>query len=121
MKHIEKLDAALEKETTYGELGCHRTVFWAYRNSLEAETETLDFDDVIWEQDIPEIVESLRRFEINRFTISCGMSSMAETIWGFEKSGCCLIGMAEVNTRFKDWEGKRGRKPAFEIRVLWPA
>ena len=23
---------------------------------------------------------------------------MAETIWAFEKNGCCLIGMTEVNT-----------------------
>ena len=119
MKTIEALDAALGKEITFEELGVHRTFFWAYRNSREADTETLDFEDVIWEQDIPGIVESCRRFEINRFTISCGMSSMAETIWAFEKNGCCLIGMTEVNTRFDDWKtGQRGRKPAFEIRVL---
>ena len=119
MKHIEKLDAAREKETSFEELGVHRTFFWAYVHSHEAEAETLDFEDVIWERDIPEIVESCRRFEINRFTISCGMSSMAETIWAFEKNGCCLIGMTEVNTRFDDWKtGQRGRKPAFEIRVL---
>lgn len=118
MKRIEELDAAQGKEITFEELGTNRTFYWAYRNSHEAETEILDFEDVIWEQDIPEIVENLRRFEIDRFTISCGMSSMAETIWAFEKNGCCLVGMTEVNTRFTDWEGKRGRKPAFEIRVL---
>jgi len=119
MKTIESLDAAREKETTFEELSCHRTFFWAYRNSCEADTETLDFDDVIWEQDIPEIIECCRRFGISRFTISCGMSSMAETIWAFEKNGCCLIGMTEVNTRFNDWKtGQHGRKPAFELRVL---
>jgi len=118
MKTIEALEAARGKEITFEELGVHRTFYWAYINSCEAETEILDFNDVIWEQDIPEIVDNCHRFEINRFTISCGMSSMAETIWGFEKNGCCLIGMTQVNTRFTDWEGKRGMKPAFEIRVL---
>lgn len=119
MKTIESLEAARGKEITFEELGVHRTFYWAYINSCEAETEILDFNDVIWEQDIPEIVDNCHRFEINRFTISCGMSSMAETIWAFEKNGCCLIGMTEVNTRFDDWKtGQRGRKPAFEIRVL---
>ena len=119
MKHIESLDAAQEKETSFEELGVHRTFFWAYVHSHEAEAETLDFEDVIWERDIPEIVESCRRFEINRFTISCGMSSMAETIWALEQHGCCLIGMTQVNTRFNDWKtGARERKPAFEVRVL---
>ena len=118
MKHIESLDAARVKETTFEELGVHRTFYWAYTNSCEAETELLDFNDVIWEQDIPEIVDSCRRFEINRFTISCPMSSMAETIWGFEKQGCKLVGMTEVNGRNTDWQtGLRERKPAFEIEV----
>ena len=119
MKTIDKLEAARGTETTFEELGVDRTFFWAYTYSCEAETEILDFNDVIWERDIPQIIESCRRFEINRFTISCGMSSMAETIWELEKHGCCLIGMTEVNTRFNDWKtGQRQRKPAFELRVL---
>ena len=119
MKTIESLEAALGKEITFEELGVHRTFYWAYRNSREADAETLDFEDVIWEQDIPGIVESCRRFEINRFTISCGMSSMAETIWELEQHGCQLIGMAQVNTRFNDWKtGARERKPAFLLEIL---
>ena len=118
MKQLKTLDAARGTKATFEELGVERTFYWAYMNSREAETELLDFNDVIWEQDIPGIVESCRRFEINRFTISCGMSSMAETIWRFEKNGCCLIGMTQVNTRFTNWEGKSGIKPAFEIRIL---
>jgi hypothetical protein len=122
MKHIEKLDAAREQEITFGELGVHRTFYWAYQNSHEAENEVLNFDDVVWEQDVPAIVEDCRRFGINRFTISCGMSSMAELIWTFEQHSCCLIGMTQVNSRFTettaDWEEKRRLLPAFELRVL---
>jgi len=118
MKHIEKLDATRGTKITFEELGVDRTFFWAYTYSCEAETEILDFNDVIWERDIPQIIESCRRFEINRFTISCGMSSMAETIWEFEKHGCRLIGMREVNGRNTDWQtGLRERKPAFEIEI----
>ena len=119
MKSIEMLDAARGKQITFEELGANHTFFWAYTNSREAEAETLDFEDVIWEKDIPQIVDSCRCFGINRFTISCKMSSMSETIWEFEKHGCKLLGMAMVNGRFKDWQtGEREKKPAFEIRVL---
>jgi hypothetical protein len=106
-----------KNEVTVDRYGNHKNV-WTDYFSCFTYAEILDFDDVIWEQDIPGIVESLRRFGINRFTISCEMSSMSKTIWAFEKNGCCLIRMTEVNTRFTDWEGKSGRKPAFEIAVL---
>ena len=119
MKHIDTLDAARGTKVSFEELGVHRTFFWAYIHSHEADTETLDFEDVIWEQDIPGIIESCRRFEISRFTISCPMSSMAETIWELEKHGCKLVGMTRVNGRFDDFRtGERETKPAFEIEVL---
>ena len=123
MKHIEELDAAIRdaaqgKKITFGELGCHRAIFWAYQYSCEADTEFLNFDDVVWETDVPVIVENCRRFGINRFTISCGMSSMAELIWTFEQHGCCLIGMTLVKSRFTNSRGEHDLKPAFEIRIL---
>ena len=47
------------------------------------------------------------------------MSNLAETLAEFQKQGCRLIGMTEVNTRFDDWEfGQRGIAPALEIEVL---
>lgn len=118
MKTIEALEAARGKEITFEELGVNRTFYWAYRNSREADTETLNFEDVIWEQDVPDIVESCRRFEINRFTISSRMSSMAETVAEFEKNGCRLVGLTQVPSRFTDWEEKNKLNPAFEIKIL---
>ena len=117
MKHIEQLDAAMGTNITFEELGVQRTFFWAYKYSIEAETRFLDFNDVIWEQDIPGIIDSCRRFEIKRFTISCPMSSMAEIIWAFRKQGCNLVGMREVNTRFCNCAGERDRKPAFVVEL----
>jgi len=119
MKHIESLEGARGKKISFDDLGVNHPFFWAYTYSREAETDILDFSDVVWEKDIPQIIELCRRFEIDRFTISCPMSSMAETIWEFEKHGCKLVGMREVNTRFDDWKtGVRERKPAFEIQIF---
>ena len=118
MKTIESLEVARKKETSFDELGVNRTFFWAYVYSREAETETVDFSEVIWERDIPMIIQACHRFEIKAITISCGMSSMAQTIWEFEKHGCKLAGMTEVNGRFEDWKtGARERKPAFLIEI----
>ena len=126
MKTIEMLEAAREaarggaREATFAELGFSAQIFWAYNRSREAETEILDFEDVIWEKDIPAILADCKRFEIDRFTISCGMSSMAETIWELEKQGCRLVGMARVNGRFEDYRtGARETKPAFLIETAW--
>ena len=61
---------------------------------------------------------SCRRFEIDRFTISCAMSSMADTIWEFEKHGCRLVGMTRVNGRFDDYRtGVRETHAAFQIEI----
>ena len=118
MKTIESLEGVRGKNISFEKLGVNHTFFWAYTYSREADTEVLDFSDVIWEKDIPDILRACRRFEIGRFTISCGMSSMAETIWEFEKHGCRLIGMTQVNTRFDDWKtGARERKPAFLLDI----
>ena len=51
MKRIAALDAAIGKELTFEEPGVGRTFYWAYRHSHEADTEILDFDDVIWERE----------------------------------------------------------------------
>ena len=113
------LDAAKKRDVTFAELGIERSTFLAYRYSHEAETEILDFNDVIWEKDIPAILADCRRFEINRFTISCAMSSMADTIWELQKHGCRLVGMTRVNGRFDDYRtGARETHAAFEIEIL---
>ena len=75
MKRIEELDAAKRdaaqgKKISFEDLGINRTFYWAYQYSCEADTEFLNFDDVVWEQDVPAIIENCRRFGINRFTIS---------------------------------------------------
>ena len=122
MRHIEKLDLALqivlEQKTPTPKLDVPSTLFWAYRDSLEAETTLLDFNEVIWEQDIPELIKGLRSCEIAQFTISCGMSNVAKTLWALQQNGCRLMGLIEVNTRGRDWKTLvHNRVPAFLIEL----
>ena len=50
--------------------GLNHTTYWAYNDSLEAENETLDFGDVIWEQDIEEIIAFCKDNGFKEITIS---------------------------------------------------
>lgn len=119
MMRIEAFEKAIEnKVRDIRAEGINGTMFWAYRDSLEAGNETIDFAESIWDEDIEAIVETCRANGIKEFTISSRLSSMATVIWGFEQLGCHLAGMRMVNGRFKDTvTNKQEQKPAFVISL----
>ena len=123
IKKIEILDKARENRTRYSEIGINSTFGAAYFYSLEAGNDLINFDEVIWDRDIDEILENCRRFGIEGFTISSTFSSLITTIAEFQKRGCKLEGLIEINSRFDDWkaglEGKsrKERIPAFKISL----
>ena len=105
MKKIEAFENAIANQVKdLRATGINPTMFWAYRDSLEAESETLNFADVIWNNDIAPIVEACREYGIHEFTISSTFSSLIETLAEFEKLGCKLAGLTSVKTRYTDWQ-----------------
>jgi hypothetical protein len=79
----------------------YRRLFRAYLDMKERGNEHLDFGrDAIWERDIPEIVTSLKENNIKAFTLSARSTDAIETAAGFEKAGCQLIGLTEINGYF---------------------
>lgn len=119
MTRIEILDKAAEKETRYSETGVNPTFGAAYFYSIEAENDLINFAEVIWDYDIDPILEDCKKFGITQFTISSTFSSLIATIAEFEKRGCHLAGLTEVNDRYgMDWDtGKRRQLPAFKMVV----
>lgn len=96
---IEKVQCLVKainaKEKSY------RRLFAAYLDMRERENEHLDFGrDVIWQRDIPEIVASLKENGIKAFTLSARNTDAIEIAAGFEKAGCHLIGLTEINGYF---------------------
>lgn len=70
MKEITKFEDAIRAQAkNLKELGINHTLFWAYRQSRENGNELVDFNEVIWDEDIKEIVETLRENDIAEFTI----------------------------------------------------
>jgi hypothetical protein len=123
MKRIEILDNAEANGIRYSEIGVNSTFGAAYFYSLEAGNELINFGEVIWAYDIDEILENCRRFGIESFTISSTFSSLILTIAEFQKRGCKLEGLIEINSRFDDWnagmkgERRKERIPAFKISL----
>jgi hypothetical protein len=83
--------------------GINPTMFWAYRKTKEIGNDLLDFNEVIWERDVEEIVSTCRANGIEEITISSTMSSIIKTLALFEKVGCKIDGLTKVKSSHKDW------------------
>ena len=56
MKRIELFERAIaEKARNLKDYGINSTMFWAYRKSMEAGNDSIDFGEVIWDEDIEAI------------------------------------------------------------------
>ena len=118
MKHIKLFEEALANSKDPKEMGINPSLLWAYRDARESGNELIDFNEVIWEKDIEEILKGLKENNFDAFTISSTFSGLSQTIAAFEEQGCKLAGMTEVNSRFKDWQtGEPETLPAFLIEV----
>ena len=118
MKRIEILDRAKEQKIYYKEIGVNPTFGTAYLTSLEAGNDVPDFADVIWNDDIEEILRDCRRFGITEFTISSAFSGIIEAIDKFLEPGCRLNGLTKVKSRFNDRRtGEKEIKPAFKLSL----
>ena len=117
MKKIELFERAIEeKAASLKEYGINGTLFWAYRKSIEAGNDKIDFSEVIWDYDIEEIANSLKENGICEFTISSTFSSLISTLAEFEKHGFQMAGLTEVNANYTDWQtGERAKIPAIRM------
>nr|DAQ43121.1 MAG TPA: hypothetical protein [Caudoviricetes sp.] len=114
MKEIKAFEEARNNKDSK----VNRTVFWAYEAAKEAGNDLLDFNEVIWEQDIPEILNTCKEHGISEFTISSTFSSLIATLAEFEKLGCHMAGLTEVNARYTDYRtGEKQIIPAIKMSL----
>ena len=120
MKRIELFERAIaEQAASLKEWGINPTLFWAYRNSIEAGNEEINFEDVIWDYDIEEIAETLKENGIGGFTISSTFSSLIPALAEFEKHGFRMAGLTEVKGKYPDWRtGKAAVLPAIRMESM---
>ena len=117
MKKIELFERAIAEQTgSLKDWGINPTLFAAYRSSMEAGNEEIDFSEVIWDYDIEEIARTLKKNGISGFTISSTFSSLIPTLAEFAKHGFQMAGLTEVRARYADWRtGERALVPAIRM------
>lgn len=117
MTKIELFERAIaEKAESLKDWGINGTAFWAYRKSIDADNDLIDFSEVIWDEDIDAIVQTFTDNGITEFTISSTFSSLIPTLAAFDKHGFKMAGITEVNANYTDWQtGKRAKVPAIRM------
>ncbi len=107
MKKIELFEKAIaEQAGNLKDLGINPTLFWAYRNSITAGNDRIDFSETIWDSDVGAIAETLKENGISEFTISSTFSSLIPTLAEFAKHGFRMAGLTEVKANYTDWKTK---------------
>ncbi|SFA71362.1 DUF7698 family protein [Selenomonas ruminantium] len=92
--------------------------FREYEEAQMRGNACIDFNDCIWEKDIPKMVADLRALGIKEFTLSSTFSSIVKTAWVFQQNGCSLEGMEEIKGRCKAFLSEDYEKvPAFKFKI----
>ena len=68
-----------------------------YASAQDRGNTYIDCDTVIWDKDVETFLSGLRECGIEKFTFSSRWSSAVETAWLFQKHGCKLEGLVEIN------------------------
>ena len=105
MKKIELFERAIaEKAESLEEWEINPTLFWAYRNSITAGNDRIDFGENIRNIEIGEIAKALKENGITEFTISNTFTSLISTLVEFEKHGFQIAGLTEVKANYTDFQ-----------------
>ena len=115
---IEAIENLKKNGGKWSEININPTFGKAYIYSKEADNELINFGDVIWDEDIEEIIENCKTYGITEFTVSSGFSRIIETLAKFEELGCKIDGLVKVNSRYTDFRtGKPEIIPAIKINL----
>ena len=117
MKKIGFFEKAIaEQEASLKDWGINPTLFWAYRNSITAGNDRIDFGEAIWDSEVGEIAETLKENGITEFTISSTFSSLIPMLAEFAKHGFQMAGLTEVKANYTDFQTQeRAVIPAIQM------
>ncbi len=99
---IPAIEKVITEKTYSTEENINIRLFWAYKHSLSAENDLINFYDVIWERDIEGIVENLNYYKINEFSISSNFSGLITVPAAFDKYGFTTAGITNAKETYID-------------------
>ena len=85
------------KELESPEQGANRTLLEAYRCSRRHGLAEIDFDNTIWDEDVQPIADTMRKFGITDFTISCRTTDLIDTLAKFQALGVVVKGITKLH------------------------
>lgn len=78
-----------------------KRIWSAYETARDCGNEYLDLNDTIRDDEVEGLVACMKEYGIQAFTFSSTWSSAVETAWLFQKAGCTLAGLIEINSQHK--------------------
>lgn len=85
-------------------------IYGWYADAKNRKNNYIDLSDTIWDNQVADLIASLRDCGIEKFTFSSTWSSAVETAWLFTQNGCKLEGLVEINGRNTDFYGNEFEK-----------
>jgi hypothetical protein len=101
---------------TWKQIGINSTLGQAYEWSKETGNELPNFNEVIWDYDIQQIIDDCRKSGVKEITISSTFSSLIQTIARFEELGCKLDGIVKIKDRQTCFRNNE-EIPAFKMSI----
>ncbi|UUX34877.1 DUF7698 family protein [Fundicoccus culcitae] len=118
MKNIKKLDAIIEL-LDWRNQGYPIDFLSAYMLTQRGKLQKLNFNDILREGSIEEIVESLEEFGIEEFTITDHSTALMKNLWEFNQRGYEIEGMLELETGNMIYNyNSRGEVPEIKKAIL---
>ena len=106
------------KETIKTEENGFRKIWTMYEKARENQNMYIDFNEVIWDNEVQSIIKTLRDNGIEKFTFSSTWTSAVKTAWLFTQNGCTLEGLTEINEGYEDFiTGKMKKTPAYLFKL----
>ena len=97
--------------------GANYEVYRSYHKSKEVGKDLIDFNELIWPNEIEAIVNTLKANGIKEFTISCRSTNLIDCLVIFEKFNCKMSGITEVKTGWKRIDGSVETIPALKMKI----
>ena len=88
-----------------------------YEVSRDNGNDILNFDDIIWDDDVEALTACMKENGIKAFTYSCRAASSIDTLWLFKQAGCTIGDLVEINIREEFYGEGYEKGHAFRITL----
>lgn len=85
-------------------------IFRLYKDARTVGNTYIDLHDNIWDKDVKGLIGAMRSLGVDRFTFSSTWTHAVETAWLFQKEGCSLEGLVEINSQHQDFKSEEYEK-----------